>query len=206
LAALGRIAGRRVAILAHERRPLGPGAFRLSQRLVRTAARFALPLVTFIDTPGADASSASEAGGIARAIAGVYRDVLDHPRATVAAVTGEGGSGGALAFACCDTVIALEHAVFSVIAPEGAASILRRDDVAATARDLRLTAADLHELGIADVVVAEPPPGAHEHPQETTRRLEAAIGGALADLGDEDRRAERSERWRTAGNRFLEGL
>jgi acyl-CoA carboxylase subunit beta len=206
LAGLGRIGGRRVAILAHERRMMPPGAFRLSQRLIRAAARFALPLVTFVDTPGADASSASEAGGVARAIAGVFRDVLDHPRATVAAVTGEGGSGGAFAFACCDRVIALQHAIFSVIAPEGAATILRREDVASVARDLRLTSRDLRALGIADTVVAEPEPGAHEHPQETTRRLGAAIAAELADLGDEDRRPERAERWRTAGNRFLEGL
>jgi acetyl-CoA carboxylase alpha subunit len=120
-------------------------------------------------------------------------------------VTGEGGSGGALAFACCDRVLAFEHAIFSVIAPEGAAAILRRDDVASVARELRLTARDLIDLGIADAVLEEPGAGAHERPSEATRALADAVAAALAELGDDDRRAERTERWRAAGNRFMEG-
>jgi acetyl-CoA carboxylase carboxyl transferase subunit beta len=198
LAGIGRIAGRRFGILAHERTPLPPGAFRASQRLVRMAGRFGLPIATFVDTPGADPTSASEAGGIARAISGTFRDLLEHPRPTIAIITGEGGSGGALAFACCDRVYALEHSYFSVIAPEGAAAILRRPDVPQVARDLKVTAADLVAFGIADGVIAEPPGGAaHE--------IAAAVAAFAAACGDTDVRATRGIRWRRAGNRFLSG-
>lgn len=204
--ALGRIAGRRTGILAHDRRPLPPGAFRASQRLIRMAGRFGLPLVTFVDTPGADPTSESEAGGVVRAIAGTFRDVLEHPRATVACVTGEGGSGGALAFACCDRVLALEHSIFSVIGPAGAAAILRRSDVASVAADLDLTSAGLARLGIADRVVAEPAPGAHAHPEEAARLLAGAMAAALDEASGADPRASRAQRWRAAANRFVEGL
>ncbi len=204
LAALGRIDGRRIAVIAHDRRLLTPPAFRKTQRLVRMAGRFGLPLACLIDTPGADPSSASEAGGIVRAIAGTYRDVLEHPSPTVAVVTGEGGSGGALAFAACDRLYAMQHAIFSVIAPEGAAAILHRDDVSGVARDLKPTSADLVGFGIADGVISEPGAGAHESPGESARRVSAVIGLATAELlATADPRPGRRERWRAAGNRFL---
>lgn len=206
LTALARVAGTRVGIIAHDRRRLPPGAYRCSQRLIRMAGRFGLPLVTLVDTPGAEPGAGSEAGGIVRAIAGTFRDVLEHPRPTLSIVTGEGGSGGALAFACADRVLALEHSTFSVIGPEGAAAILRREDVRDVAEDLRLRACDLVTLGIADGVIAEPPPGAHAHPEETARRIAEAAGDALRELGEAgDPREARALRWREAGNRFLEG-
>ncbi len=198
MTAIGRIAGRRTGVIAHEGVPLPPGAFRTTQRLVRLAGRFGLPLVTFVDTPGADPTSASEAGGIVRAITGTFRDVIEHPRAVVSVVTGEGGSGGALAFACADRLLILEHAIFSVIAPEGAAAILRRDDVEAVARDLRLSASDLVSLGIADAVLPEAGTGF----DQTAARVRDAVARALDELPP-DPRPERAARWRDAGNRFL---
>lgn len=204
LTGLGRIDGVRTAIIAHDRRMLTPPAFRKTQRLVRMAGRFGLPLVCLIDTPGADPSSDSEAGGIVRAIAGTYRDIVEHPASTVAIVTGEGGSGAALAFAACDRLYVLENAFFSVIGPEGAAAILRREDVDGVARDLRLTGPDLVDIGIADAVIAEPSEGAHADPADTARRVALLVASAIGDLAAvPDVRASRTARWRAAGNRFL---
>jgi acetyl-CoA carboxylase carboxyl transferase subunit beta len=200
--AIGRIGGRRAGIIAHERKPLPPAAFRATQRLVRLSGRFSLPLVTFVDTPGADPTSASEAGGIVRAITGTFRDLLEHPRPVVCVVTGEGGSGGALAFACGDRLLILEHAIFSVIGPEGAAAILRRTDVDGVARDLRPSAHDLIALGIADAVLPEAGGGAHERFDETAAIVRAAVAHALDELPP-DPRPQRAARWREAGNRFL---
>ncbi|TMK15780.1 MAG: acetyl-CoA carboxylase carboxyl transferase subunit beta, partial [Actinobacteria bacterium] len=131
----------------------------------RFAGALGVPLVTFIDTPGADPSSASEAQGIARTIATAFRTVLEHPGPSVAVVTGEGGSGGALSLAACDRILICENAIFSVIAPEAAAAILKRDDVDRVAQELKPTAKDLIELGLADALIPEPPRGAHEDPE-----------------------------------------
>src|SRR6185436_546317 len=130
-------------------------------RLLRFAGALGLPLVTIVDTPGADPSSDSEAQGIARTIATAFRTVLEHPGPSIAVVAGEGGSGGALSIAVTDRVLICENAVFSVIAPEGAAAILKRKDVDGVAQDQRLTAKDLVELGLADGLIPEPPGGAH---------------------------------------------
>ncbi|MCA1834622.1 MAG: carboxyl transferase domain-containing protein [Actinomycetota bacterium] len=205
LTGLGRIGGYRLGLVAHERIALPPGAFRATQRLVRMAARFGLPLATFVDTPGANPASASESGGIVRAISGAFRDILEHPRPTIAVVTGEGGSGGALSFACCDRVLMLEHSFFSVIAPEGAAAILRRDDVPGVARDLRLTAHDLVALKIADGVIGEGQTGAHVDPGTAARGIAAAVASFIRKPGEKDPRPARLEKWRRAGNSFLRG-
>jgi acetyl-CoA carboxylase carboxyl transferase subunit beta len=188
-------------------RPTAPG-YRKAYRLLRFAGSLGIPLVTIIDTPGADPSSSSEAQGIARTIATAFRTVLEHPGPTVAVVTGEGGSGGALALAVCDRVLVCENAVFSVIAPEGAAAILKRTDVEGVARDLKLTAHDLIELGIADGLVPEPPGGAHTDPSAAVRFIGEAVGAALDELSGEsagDRLSGRRKRWREAGNAFLTG-
>jgi acetyl-CoA carboxylase carboxyl transferase subunit beta len=206
VAGLGRIAGRRCGVIALDRaRPL-PAGFRKAYRLFRLAGSLGLPLVTLIDTPGADPSSASEGAGIARTIATTFRTVFEHPAPTVAVVTGEGGSGAALALAVCDRVLVCENAVFSVIAPESAAAILKRDDVERVAAELKLGPADLLELGLADGVVPEPASGADAEPEELVRSIGAHVGAALAELERiprQDLLSARYRRWREAGNAFL---
>lgn len=161
-AVLERVNGRRVLALALDRSLAPrPGAFRKAKRCLALAARLGIPVVTLIDTKGADPSEGSEAGGIAWEIASLFEAMLATPVPIVAVVTGEGGSGGALAFATGDTLLIYDHAVFSVIGPEAAASILWRDAERApdAARALRLTAKELKRLGIADAVLPEPPSG-----------------------------------------------
>lgn len=154
-ALVGRIAGRRVVGLALDRdsHP-GPAAYRKARRCVEVAGRLDIPIVTLVDTRGADPSADSEAGGIAWEIARLFEAMLRTPTSVLSLVTGEGGSGGALAFATSDRLVAFERSIFSVIGPEGAAEILWRNDLRApdAARALKLTGADLHELGIADDV------------------------------------------------------
>ncbi|MDQ4064588.1 MAG: acetyl-CoA carboxylase carboxyl transferase subunit beta, partial [Actinomycetota bacterium] len=158
--AIGRLLGRRVLVMATDRAELlGPAAYRLARRALRVAERLQLPVVTLIDTRGADPSEESEGGGIASGIAQLFAAMLVTEVPIVACVTGEGGSGGALAFATGDVLLAYEDAIFSVIGPEAAATILWRDGSRAdeAARALRLTAADLHAFGIADVLLPGPP-------------------------------------------------
>jgi acetyl-CoA carboxylase carboxyl transferase subunit beta len=205
---LARIAGRRCGVLSMTGGKPTPPAYRKAYRLLRFAGALGLPLVTLIDTPGAEPWAASEAEGIARTIATAFRTVLEHPGPSVAVVTGEGGSGGALALAVCDRILICENAFFSVIAPESAAAILKRTDVEQVARDLKLTAPDLVSLGIADGIVPEPPGGAHEDPPLAIKLIGEAVASALDELGGispEDRLATRRERWRSAGNQFLLG-
>jgi acetyl-CoA carboxylase carboxyl transferase subunit beta len=162
-AAIGRMLGRRVLILAMDpTHNVGAGAYRLARRALRVAERVGIPVVTLIDTPGADPSEESEAGGVAWEIAQLFAAMLVTEVPIVAAVTGEGGSGGALAFAAADAVLAYEDSIFSVIGPEGAATILWRDAERApeAARALKLTAAELVSLGVADELLAEPPDAA----------------------------------------------
>ena len=205
---IARIGGRRVGVIALDRtRPTPPG-FRKAYRLLRFAGALGVPLVTIIDTPGADPSSTSEAQGIARVISTAFRTVLEHPGPSVAVVTGEGGSGGALALAVTDRVLICENAIFSVIAPEGAAAILKRDDVEGVARDLKPTAKDLLELGLADAIIPEPPGGAHNDPAAAIRDIGEAVARTLQELSAQpqiERLAARRRRWREAGNAFLIG-
>lgn len=198
-----RIGGVRCGIVALGRTHPGPAGFRKARRLIGLAGGWRLPVVTFIDTPGADPSSESEASGIARAIAETFAAMLSHPGPTVALVTGEGGSGGALALACADRLLMMEHAVFSVIGPEAAAAILRRDDPASVASDLRLTSFDLRGLGIADRVVAEPSPAAHADPGKAVAAAGRAIALSLAQIDPATARESRTRRWREAASRFL---
>ena len=203
---IARIAGRRCGVIALDRtRPTPPG-YRKAYRLLRFAGALGVPLVTIIDTPGADPSSDSERQGIARTIATAFRTVMEHPGPSIAVITGEGGSGGALSLAVCDRVLICENAIFSVIAPEGAAAILKRSDVEGVARDLKLTARDLTRFGLADAIVPEPPGGAHTDPDLTIKLVGEAVASALDELSAlprEKRLAARRERWRNAGNAFL---
>ncbi len=161
-----------------------PEGYRKAMRVMELAERFALPVVTFVDVPGAHPGPESEERGIAEAIARSIALMTRLRTPIVAVITGEGGSGGALAIAVGDVVIALENAVYSVISPEGCASILWRtaDEAPAAAAAMRMTAADQHELGVIDIVVPEPGEGAHTDPAETARRLRAIIVDRLAAL------------------------
>jgi acetyl-CoA carboxylase carboxyl transferase subunit beta len=198
--AFARIAGRRCMVVATDSRFLPPpGDLRKARRCLEIADRLRLPVVTIVDTPGADPSEPSEAGGIASEIARLFDAMLSVNVPVVSVVTGEGGSGGALAFASGDTLLIYEDAFFSVIAPESAAEILWRDagrgDEAAEM--LKLTAHDLAELGIADAVLAGPP---------TPESLRTAVAYHLARLGSasEDRARRRQQRWRNHGRQGSE--
>lgn len=163
-AALASIAGQRVVVIAMNRHAFGdaaakpgPGAFRLAQRAIRLADRLGCPVVTLIDTPGADPSPGSEAAGLAGEIARTLLSMAELRGPSVALCVGEGGSGGAMALGHADRFLLLQGAVFSVIGPEAGATILYRDPARAAglARTLRITAADLLRLGIIDAVVPE---------------------------------------------------
>jgi acetyl-CoA carboxylase carboxyl transferase subunit beta len=178
--------------------------YRAIRRAIATAVRLDIPIVTVVDTPGADPSSRSEEEGIAAEISATFEALLEAPVPTLSIVVGEGGSGGALALAVCDVVMIQQHAIFSVIAPEGAASILRREDPSGVAGDLRLTSFDLRRLGLADAVIPEPGDGAHTDSEGAIGIVRWAALGALERLmanepGGNARvfpTARRSERWR----------
>jgi acetyl-CoA carboxylase carboxyl transferase alpha subunit len=146
--------------------------------------RFGLPVVTFVDVPGAHPGAESEERGIAEAIARSVALMTRLRTPIVTVITGEGGSGGALAIAVGDVVLALENAVYSVISPEGCASILWRtaDEAATAAVAMRMTAAEQAALGVIDLVVPEPGDGAHADVAETARRLRSVIVEQLAGL------------------------
>jgi acetyl-CoA carboxylase carboxyl transferase subunit beta len=194
-AALTRVHGRRVLVLALDRASLpGPGAYRKARRCLALATRLELPVVTLIDTPGADPSEISEAGGIAWEIAALFEAMLAFPHPVISVVTGEGGSGGALAFAAGDILIAFENSIFSVIGPQAAAAILWRDPTRAAdaARALKLTSHELKRLGIADSVVAEPLTGS-SLAQVVAYHLDRKIGRS------ENLVVKRRQRWRDVG-------
>jgi acetyl-CoA carboxylase carboxyl transferase subunit alpha len=161
-----------------------PEGYRKALRLMRLAERFAKPVVTLIDTPGAYPGIGAEERGQAEAIARNLREMAGLRTPIIALVTGEGGSGGALALGVADRVLMLEHAVYSVISPEGCAAILWED--ARKARDaaevLRLTASDLLKLGVVDAVISEPPGGAHRDWDATAAEIRPALRAALAQL------------------------
>ncbi|HVC51666.1 MAG TPA: acetyl-CoA carboxylase carboxyltransferase subunit alpha [Stellaceae bacterium] len=193
---IGRFRGRSVLLLGTEKgadtearikRNFGmarPEGYRKARRLMRLAEHFALPVVTLIDTAGAYPGIDAEARGQSEAIARAIETCLDIRVPLVAAVIGEGGSGGAIALAAANTVLMLEHAVYSVISPEGCASILWRDNAHAqdAAEALRLTAQELQRLGVIDRVVAEPLGGAHRAPHEAVASLGDALDEALRPL------------------------
>ncbi len=200
---LCRFDGRRAVFVGHQkgaetdeniRRNFGmphPEGYRKAIRLYRLAERLQLPVVTFVDTPGAFPGQASEERGVAEAIARSIMTMTELRTPIVTVITGEGGSGGALALAVGDVVLALENSIYSVISPEGAASILWRsaDHSQQAAVAMRLTAAEQLALGVIDEVVPEPAGGAHENHDETARRLRARITAQLDRLGGRDKKA-----------------
>jgi acetyl-CoA carboxylase carboxyl transferase subunit alpha len=213
---LGRLDGRACVVLGHEkgadtedrvRRNFGmakPEGYRKARRLMMLADRFKLPVVALVDTPGAYPGVEAEARGQAEAIARCLETCLAIGVPFVAAVIGEGGSGGAIAIAAANRVIMLEHAVYSVISPEGCASILWRSaEQAKDAADaLKLTAQDLLKLGVIDVVVPEPMGGAHRDREAAIDALGEAIRREIDALaGDEPAtlRARRREKYLEMG-------
>jgi acetyl-CoA carboxylase carboxyl transferase subunit alpha len=161
-----------------------PEGYRKARRLMELAGRFNLPILTFVDTSGAFPGIDAEARGQAEAIARGIETCLSAPVPLIATIIGEGGSGGAIALAAGNIVLMFEHAVYSVISPEGCASILWRDSAQApqAAEAMRLTAQDLKKLGLIDEIVAEPLGGAHRDPEIALASLGDAIAAALGPL------------------------
>lgn len=200
ISGLGRIDGRAVAILGQEkgadmdgrlRHNFGmarPEGYRKAQRLMRLAERFGLPVITLVDTAGAYPGIGAEERGQAEAIAKSIETCLDIRVPLISFVIGEGGSGGAIAIAAANRVYMLEHSVYSVISPEGCASILWRDG--SFARDaagaLRLTAQDLKEFKLIDGIIEEPSGGAHRHQQTMISAVKTQITSALKEFAGQD--------------------
>ncbi|MBY0521364.1 MAG: acetyl-CoA carboxylase carboxyltransferase subunit alpha, partial [Sphingomonas sp.] len=196
LGGLAKFQGRSVVVIGHAkgedttsriRHNFGmarPEGYRKAIRLMDLADRFGLAVVTLVDTPGAFPGLDAEERGQAEAIARSTERCLTLGVPMVAIVTGEGGSGGAVAIAAADRVLMFEHSVYSVISPEGCASILWRsaDHAADAAEAMRVTAADLLRLGVIDRIIYEPPGGAHRDHALTIRRTATAIGEELAAL------------------------
>lgn len=193
---LGRLNGRKVMVIGHEKGDdtasrlkhnfgMGkPEGYRKAIRLMQLADRFGLPVVTLVDTSGAFPGIQAEERGQAEAIARSTEASLALGVPMVAAILGEGGSGGAVALAAGNRVLMMEHAVYSVISPEGCASILWRtaDRAPDAAEAMKVTAQDLQALGVIDTIVAEPLGGAHRDPAAAIASLGAALTGALGEL------------------------
>ena len=161
-----------------------PEGYRKALRLMQLGAKFGKPIITFIDTPGAFPGLGAEERGQAEAIARNLREMAGLRTPVIAAVTGEGGSGGALAIGVANRVLMLEHAIYSVISPEGCAAILWGDAAKApeAASLMRVTAPDLARLGVIDAVIPEPMGGAHRNWEETAASLRTALREQLAVL------------------------
>ena len=208
--------GRRVVVIGHEKGNdtqsrikhnfgMGkPEGYRKAIRLMELASRFGLPVVTLVDTSGAFPGVEAEERGQAEAIARSTEACLALEVPMVATIVGEGGSGGAVALASAERVLMLEHAVYSVISPEGCASILWRtsERAADAAEAMKVTAQDCQALGVIDRIVKEPVGGAHRDPVAAAQALGAAIGeelSALSKLTPTALRAKREERFLRIG-------
>jgi acetyl-CoA carboxylase carboxyl transferase subunit alpha len=174
-----------------------PEGYRKVQRLAKTASRLGLPIVTFIDTKGADPGISSEEHAQSEAIAMCLYEFTEARVPIVATIVGEGGSGGALALGIADRVIMLENSVYSVASPEGCAAILWGDSAKAeeAAERLKLTAADLQRFGIIDEIVPEPLGGAHRDPARVVAEVLGSIGSSLQQLSESSPDALREARY-----------
>ena len=195
---LARLQGRSVMVIGHEKGhdtetrvkhnfgSARPEGYRKAVRLMRMAERFNIPVVTLVDTAGAFPGADAEARGQSEAIARSIETCLDIKVPLISIVIGEGGSGGAIALAVANTVLMLENSIYSVISPEGCASILWRsgDEAKTAAEALRLTAQDLLQLGVIDDIIPEPLGGAQRSPAEACKRVGAAIIKALESMDD----------------------
>lgn len=162
-----------------------PEGYRKAIRLMDLADRFGLPVITLVDTPGAYPGKGAEERGQSEAIARSTEKCLELSVPIISIVIGEGGSGGAVAFATANKVAMLEHSVYSVISPEGCASILWKDSdkMREAAEALRLTAQDLTEIGVCDHIIAEPLGGAHRAPQDAMKSVEGMLRMMLGQVG-----------------------
>jgi acetyl-CoA carboxylase carboxyl transferase subunit alpha len=188
--------GRSVMVIGHQKgrdtrenveRNFGmahPEGYRKAERLMLQAERLGLPLITFVDTPGANAGLADEERGQAEAIASSIATMLAVRVPTVAVVIGEGGSGGALGIAVADRILMLEHAIFTVASPEAAAAILWRDVARApdAAQNMRITAEDLHSLALVDEIIPEPVGGAHRDHAGSATLVSEVITRTITEL------------------------
>jgi acetyl-CoA carboxylase carboxyl transferase subunit alpha len=213
---LARFEGDPVVVIGHQKgrdtreniaRNFGmphPEGYRKALRLMEMAAKFRKPLITFIDTPGAYPGLGAEERGQAEAIARNLREMAGLATPIVCVVTGEGGSGGALAIGVANRILMLEHAIYSVISPEGCAAILWGEATKApeAAELMRITAPDLMKLGVIDRIIPEPPGGAHRNWEETAENLRGPLRDALWELRSltaEELVAERYEKFRRIG-------
>jgi acetyl-CoA carboxylase carboxyl transferase subunit alpha len=215
-AGLGEFRGRRVAIIGHEKgndtetrlkhnfgmaRPEG---YRKAVRMMKLADKFDLPVIALVDTAGAYPGIGAEERGQAEAIARSTDACLNLGTPNVAVIIGEGGSGGAIALATASKVLMLEHAIYTVISPEGAASILWRDSSRAqdAATGMKIIADDLVRFGVVDAVIGEPVGGAHREPEKTIQATGDAIAGALDaldNLSPDEIRRQRREKYLAIG-------
>ena len=217
---LARFNGRPVVVIGHEKgndtksrieRNFGmarPEGYRKAIRLMDLADRFGLPVITLVDTPGAYPGKGAEERGQSEAIARSTEKCLSLKVPLISVIIGEGGSGGAVAFATANRVAMLEHSVYSVISPEGCASILWKDSekMREAAEALRLTAKDLNELGVCDTLIKEPLGGAHRDSVTTIRSVGEAIQTMLTDLSKKsgkEIRADRRKKYLDLGSKGL---
>ncbi|MGA0607649.1 acetyl-CoA carboxylase carboxyltransferase subunit alpha [Phenylobacterium sp. VNQ135] len=218
---LGRFRGMPVVVMGHEkgRDTVGrvkhnfgyarPEGYRKAIRLMELAERFNLPVISFVDTAGAYPGVASEERGVAEAIARSTEKCLMLETPNVAVITGEGGSGGAIAIAACSKVLILEHAIYSVIAPEGANSILWRGARTAgeAAKAMKITAQDLERMKIVDRIIPEPAGGAHSDPEAAMRAVGDAVEDELKAMSQLDAatlKSQRAERFYAIGRSGLQ--
>lgn len=210
VAGLATFRGRSIAVIGHQkgrgtseriRRNFGqprPEGYRKALRVFRLAEKFRLPIVAFIDTPGAYPGIGAEERGQAEAIARNLIEMASLRTPIVVTITGEGGSGGALALGIGDRVFMLEHSIYSVISPEGCAAILWKDQnkKSEAAAALRLTAQDLERLNVIDGIIEEPLGGAHTDPESACRAVGDRIENALAELAKKETPRLLEERYR----------
>ena len=196
IAGFGRFRGQPVAVMGHERGhdtesrirhnfgSARPEGYRKAVRIMEMADRFSLPVISLVDTAGAYPGVGAEERGQAEAIARSTDACLALSTPNVAVIVGEGGSGGAIAIATCNRVMMLQNAIYSVISPEGAASILWRDSARAkdAASTMKITAQDLLNLGVIDEIISEPIGGAHREPVQTIHQVGNAIEASLKEL------------------------
>ena len=204
----GRFRGESICLIGHEKGSdtesrlkhnfgmARPEGYRKAVRLMEMADRFGIPVISLVDTAGAYPGIGAEERGQAEAIARSTETCLSLGVPNIAVILGEGGSGGAIAIATANRILMLEHAIYSVISPEGAASILWRDTAKAqeAATSMKITAQDMVRFGVIDTIVPDPTGGAHRDPQAAIALIGEAIANALSDLQGLDREAIRKQR------------